>query len=173
MSSNRRKAVTWALGFLLLLLSGDFATRALLYSPAVPPSPVDSAKADDRGVKYIPPSNTAWNVTITEKNLFSETRTVRTAPQDASRELNARPGQDTMPVPAKVKSNVILSGIIKNQHGEDVAYLIIDGQPALAVRQGEVAGGVRVMKIERRKVTVQSNGESFDLTLSGNPLIKR
>ena len=171
---NRQKTITWSLIGLLVLLIWDFGNRALFYHPlsvteaqSRPAVPVKEDKA--------PGFKARWGEEIEKKNLFSLSRSARVSPTEAALGANGMPGRD---MPAKeqvmeIRPNIILSGIIKNQFGEYVAFLKFDGQVPVGIRKGEALEGVKVIDISKRRVKLNWQGSSFELSLSNQPLIKR
>jgi len=171
---NRQKALTAALAALLVLLLWDFGSRALLYSPLAPASnearpdiPAKQENAD--GLVQ------AWGPEIEKKDLFSKTRSTRISPvRKESRTVTPASTQPAQPAPApEVRPDLTLSGIIKNQFGEYVAYIILNGQEPVSIRKGEMIGEATVTYIDNRSVTLDWKGSDIRLSLSSQPLIKR
>ncbi len=169
---NRHRALTWSLAALLAFLLWDFSDRALLYSP-LSTSPIQTVTATDTGEKDEDKFEAAWGVEIVEKNLFNENRSERVSPTDSAFGINDMPDSDAATRGQAVRPEIILSGIIKNQFGERVAYLQIGKDDAVGARKGEAVQEFKVVDIQQRTVSLGWRGSTFELTLSSNPLIKR
>jgi len=171
---NRQKTITWSLLGLLVLLLWDFGNRALFYHPLAVTETRSRPAAP--GKKDITPVIEArWGPEIEEKNLFSQSRSASPPPTEAALGADGGPLQG-MPggeQAAEIRPNIILSGIIKNQFGEYVAFLKLDGQVPAGIRKGEALEGVRVIDISKRRVKLSWQGSTFELSLSNQPLIKR
>lgn len=172
---SSRKAITWTLTALLALLMWDFVGKAFFYDPLAqlaPQQEQDETELRDETPLY----EQAWGADIVKKNLFSETRTSRnSAPSPINKSQTT-----SMPVaplqqeqPTEVRPRVKLSGIIKNQFGEYVVFLQFDNESTMGARAGETVMGLKVVEIEKRKVTLKWKDSTFELSMSGQSLIKR
>lgn len=175
---KNRRNLTWALAALLLILLWDFADRAVYYSPlsssdvlaTSPPGKDGESKTGEQQTE----SKSSWSTAIVDKNLFSKSRALGAGglppSSDGSKEDGTGPGAQDAGV---VRPNVTLSGIITNQFGEHVAFLLFDNDSPIGVRKGETIKGVRVVQIDDRRVLLEWKSSEFELTLSVSPLIKR
>lgn len=172
---NNRKAITWAMAALLILLLWDFASNALFYHPLE--KHVSLQKNDDaQTMGETPQHETSWGTAIVEKNLFSETRTSRSAtttPDYESRATSEPVASMQQEQLTEVRPNVKLSGIIKNQFGEYIVYLQVASDAPVGLRRGESLMDLKVVDIEKRKVTLKWKDSTFELSMSGQSLIKR
>lgn len=156
------------------MLLWDFGNRALFYHPLAVTEGQSRPVAPEKKDKS-PVIESRWGAEIEGKNLFSQSRSARVSPTEAALGADGRPSQRTQEKErlTEIRPNIILSGIIKNQFGEYVAFLKFDGQVPAGIRKGEALEGVKVIDISRRRVKLSWQGSSFELSLSNQPLIKR
>ena len=171
---NKQRAITGGLILLLMLLSWDFTQSVILYDPleatgTTAPSAAATARTTEPELTM---SRPAWGDEILTYNLFSKSRG-REMPLDSAETTDiSGSGGITGIEDVTIRPDVKLSGIIKNQFGEFVAYIKVEKDPPVAVRTGEVVRGMKIMEIRQRSVTVEWKGSNFDLNLN-IPLLKR
>jgi type II secretory pathway component PulC len=167
---NKQKAITWSLLILLIALLWDFGNRAILYSPLTLTQDITRPPIPERqnNGKVAEP---AWGPEIVNRNLFSKSRSVRVStPAPAP---TKKPSPSMIEQKKEVRPEFTLSGIIQNQSGEDIAYIIFNGQNPIGIRVGEELGGAKLTRIDKRSVTMNWRGSEIKLSLSSQPLIKR
>lgn len=164
---SRQRIIIGALALLAVFFTWDFVTKALLYDPY----------EDTQGAQVTQLAKTqeaggykeAWGPEIRSRNLFSEQRSYSAPIRQVERPSNI----DTPAVPKPEKPEIKLSGIIKNQYGEYVAYMKIGAKQSVSVRKGDVVKDVTILDITERDVTIMWMDEKSVLTLSNKPLVTR
>lgn len=171
---NRQKALTGALLILLALLLWDLGNRAILYSP-LPVASSDTRPGVPEKLEDAQGFSPAWGKEIENKNLFNKSRSIRVSPPEGQGRpksaVSKQPAQKDRP--PEVRPELTLSGIIKNQFGEYVAFVILNGQDTVGARKGEMVGDAKVTHIDKRNVTLSWRGSEIRLSLGSQPLIKR
>ena len=76
------------------------------------------------------------------------------------------------PVLRKIRPPVALSGIIKNQYGEFIAYISINKNSPIGVRKGDVVETFKVADIMQRTVILRWNDEIIKLELKKSAILK-
>ena len=171
---SRQKTITWSLMALLVVLLWDFGQRALFYSPLSPSQSTTRPGVPEKldNTSDLKPS---WGPEIEARDLFSQGRSARASASGSTPDTKSQ--RDQAPPPkeqlTEIRPNLTLSGIIINQFGEYVAYVILDNQNPIGVRIGEELGGAKVTAIDKRSVTLNWKGSAIKLSLSSQPLIKR
>jgi hypothetical protein len=158
------------LSVLFLVTAGllwNFVTEVLLYSPlekiqATEKDPQEKAitEADFKA---------AWGPEIHSANLFSLRRGV--PPKRPKVRVTKPPKPVTPPPPKAVKPTprrpvLKLNGIIVNQFGEYVAYIVRNSQAAVPLREGDVLDDIQVISINERAVKLMWLEEEIELSLS-------
>jgi hypothetical protein len=142
------------------VIAWDFVTKSLLYSPI---AEIQSAeKPEQEQAAPIKEFRHVWGREIVNSNLFSPQRGY-TPPPVVKAEPAVIEEEVKMPVP---RPNFNLNGIILNQFGEYVAYIQVDNERAMPVREGDSFAGAKVLKILERSVEMEWNGETIWLALS-------
>jgi hypothetical protein len=155
-------------GFILMVLAAvvavllwDFMTQAVLYDPLDRIQAVEKVSTD-RSMSMAD-FQAAWGADIHEKNLFSPQRGAPPpAPEPA--ELTPVPMEDILPPP--VRPDFSLSGIIRNDFGELIAYVKVGQTDPVPVRQGDSIEDAEVVEVTDRTVRLTWNGENIDLSLT-------
>ena len=104
-----------------------------------------------------------------DRNLFTSSRS---AVPKREVSLNVPPPSTYMPETI-TPPEVVLSGIIKNQYDEFVAYLSVDGGLITGVRVGDTLGDLEVLEVEDRKVQLKWKDSLMTLDLKSSSLMKR
>lgn len=164
---NRQRIIIGALALVAVFFAWEFVAKALLYDP------YESVQAEreTEGAKSLrqPVYKEAWGPEIKGRNLFSESRSYSAPIRPSQR--TERPETPAQPKPQK--PDIKLSGIIKNQFGEFVAYLKVGKGQSYSVRKGDVTKDITIVDITEREVTIKWMDELSVLTLSNKPLVTR
>lgn len=103
-----------------------------------------------------------WSDAIAGNNLFDPYRAEPPKPSEISVSPSA---PAPAPVEEKVPPRVELNGIIFNQYGELVAYVVINGAPPKALRKGDTFEGLSVLNITEKNVEMKWEEIPISLTL--------
>jgi hypothetical protein len=154
-------SVLAALALLCLWLAWGFVTDALLFDPYGESTETLSEKAGETAAPVEIVS--AWGPEIVEKNLFDPRRgyTPPAPPAGAAKP----PVAPAEPSSARLRPNLVLSGIILDRNGEYIALIAKDKAPALRLRVGDWYEGTEVASIRERDVTLRWQGQDFKLML--------
>lgn len=171
---NRQKALTGAILALMILLLWDFGSRALHYDP-LPVIKEDTRPDVPDKMKDPEGLFPAWGQEIEQRNLFSKTRSIKAPRPRGTGGRRSTAVKQPVPreKPLEVRPDLTLSGIIKNQSGEYVAFITLNGKETVGIRKGESVGEAKVTHIDKRNVTLDWRGSDIRLSLSSQPLIKR
>lgn len=164
---SRQRIIIGALGIVAIFFMWEFVAKALLYDPyeGVQTERVEQDKQNGTSTGY----KEAWGPEIRSRNLFSEGRSY-----SAPVRLPSRGEEVVVETPKAPKPEIKLSGIIKNQYGEYVAYMKIGKGSSVSVRKGDVIKDVTILDITERDVTIKwMDEEKTVLTLSNKPLVTR
>lgn len=157
----RQGFIVVALAAVVAVLLWNFITGAVLYDP------LDRIKAVEKDVTERAMSKedfqAAWGPEIQERNLFSPQRGAPPpAPEPA--ELTPTPPEEILPPP--VQPDFSLSGIIRNDFGELIAYVKVGQSEPVPVRQGDSIDDAEVVEVTDRTVRLRWNEENIDLSLT-------
>lgn len=164
---NRQRLIIGALGLVALFFAWEFVTKALIYDPyeGAQSDRVEQDKQDGKAAGY----KESWGPEIRSRNLFSEDRSYSAPVRQPKRDDNIQ----TSDAPKPIKPEIKLSGIIKNQFGEYVAYMKIGKGSSVSARKGDVIKDITILDIAERDVTIKWMDEKSVLTLSNKPLVTR
>jgi hypothetical protein len=97
----------------------------------------------------------AWDKEISEKNLFSPSRTY----------LEPKPVPVTVTVPPPQRPALVLKGIVLDTFGDFAAYLEINQAKAVPLRKGDKVEEIEVTVISEKKVVLQWNNENITMSI--------
>jgi hypothetical protein len=97
----------------------------------------------------------AWDKDISEKNLFSPSRTY----------LEPKPVPVTVTVPPPQRPALVLKGIVLDTFGDFAAYLEINQAKAVPLRKGDKVEEIEVTDISEKKVVLQWNNETITMSI--------
>jgi hypothetical protein len=131
----------------------NFYSEALSYDPlsAVSVKQPKIKKADEIASAY----NPAWSGEIMDKNLFSPGRTY-SVPKPVPASVSVAPMR---------RPELALRGIVLNTFGEYVGFIEIDNAKAVPMRKGDKIQDIEVSDISARKVVLQWNNETINLSI--------
>jgi hypothetical protein len=162
----RRWFILAVLCVITAIIMWDFVTKTLLYNPIADIQSTERPELEP--VTAEEEFRHAWGVEIVENNLFSPQRGYTPPPPPVTKfEPEVK---EVKPPP--LRPNLTLNGIIFNQFGEYVAYIKVDNERTVPLREGDMVASARVLKIHERSVEVEWNGEIISLALSKIKTIK-
>jgi len=131
----------------------NFYSEALSYDPmsAVSVKQPKIKKSDEIASAYSP----AWSREIQGKNLFSPARTYS----------EPKPVPVSVPIVPPRRPELALRGIVLNTFGEYVGFIEIDNAKAVPMRKGDKIQDIEVSDISARKVVLQWNNETINLSI--------
>ena len=141
--------------FLLFLYTvWNFYSEALSYDPMsvfTVKQPKIKA-AEEIASRY----KAGWAKEILDNNLFSPGRSYS----------EPKPLPVVVPVaPPPRKPDLALKGIVQNTFGEYVGFIEIDKAKAVPLRKGDKIEGIEVIEISARRVVLQWNNETINMTI--------
>jgi hypothetical protein len=155
------------LGLSLSGLSYEFINEVVMYSPLDEVgASKKSGQAKAANANGFAP---AWGSEIVERNLFTSSRSATPERRVPTPIVSAPTRVQEIITPPQV----VLSGIIKNQYDEFVAYIAIDGGPITGVRAGDALVDLQVLEIEDRKISLMWIDTPMTLELKSSSLMKR
>ena len=139
----------------------NFYAEALRYDPmsAVAVKQPIVKKSDEIVSSYSP----AWSMEIQAKNLFSPARTYSVP----------KPVPVSAPIAPPKRPELALRGIVLNAFGEYVGFIEIDNAKAVPMRKGDKIQDIEVNNISERKVVLQWNNETINLSIEKIKTINR
>jgi hypothetical protein len=150
--------------FLMASLVWGFITESLLYSPL---EKIQSAEKEPEGKKITKADfKAAWGAVIYKNNLFSPKRGAPPVRPPSETVVTPPPAPQEKPKPPPVRPVLKLNGIIVNQYGEYVAYIVKNAESAVRAREGDTLGDVKVVSIDERTVKLLWLNEEIVLSLS-------
>lgn len=130
----------------------NFYSEALSYDPmsAVAVKQPKVKKSDE-----IAAYSSAWSKEIQDKNLFSPGRTY-SVPKPVPASVSIAPPR---------RPELALRGVVLNTFGEYVGFIEIDNAKAVPMRKGDKIQDIEVIDISARKVVLQWNNETINLSI--------
>ncbi len=131
----------------------NFYSEALSYDPmsAVAVKQPKVMKAEEIVAAFSP----AWSREIQDKNLFSPARTYS----------EPKPLSASVPIAPPRRPELALRGVVLNTFGEYVGFIEIDNAKAVPMRKGDKIADIAVIDISPRKVVLQWNNETINLSI--------
>jgi len=149
----RRQAVLFIMACVAIVAAWKFYKNALAYDPLDRDAVKHAAIKETVLTKsaYAP----AWDKEISEKNLFSPSRTY----------LEPKPVPVTVTVPPPQRPALVLKGIVLDTFGDFAAYLEINQAKAVPLRKGDKVEEIEVTDISEKKVVLQWNNETITMSI--------
>ena len=97
----------------------------------------------------------AWDKSISEKNLFSPSRTYREPKPITARALVEPPR----------RPDLALKGIVLDTYGDFIAYLEINQARPVPLRKGDKVEDIEVTDISEKRVVLKWNGETITMSV--------
>ena len=149
----RRQAVLFIMACVAIVAAWKFYKNALAYDPLDRDAVKHAAIKETVLAKsaYAP----AWDKEISEKNLFSPSRTY----------LEPKPVPVPVTVPPPQRPALVLKGIVLDTFGDFAAYLEINQAKAVPLRKGDKVEEIEVTDISEKKVVLQWNNETITMSI--------
>jgi hypothetical protein len=155
----------------ILIIIASAALMAIwkFYVGAVAYDPLDERTVKHARIKETPMAKSAyapaWDRNISERNLFSPSRTYR-EPKPVSAKALSEPPR---------RPDLVLKGIVLDRYGDFIAYLEINQAKAVPLRKGDKVEEIEVADISEKRVVLKWNAETITMsiekvkTLPGTP----